>query len=47
MISADSKVQSAAVDCQLATENLFLAAHGKGLGACYMGYLLFANTAGP
>jgi nitroreductase len=42
VISADTKVPGAAVDCQLAAENLFLAAHAKGLGTCYMGFLLFA-----
>jgi nitroreductase len=30
------------VDCQLAAENLFLAAHAKGLGTCYMGFLTMA-----
>jgi nitroreductase len=33
----------AAVDCQLAAENLFLAAHAKGLGTCYMGFVLVAR----
>ena len=42
VISADTKVPGAAVDCQLAAENLFLAAHAKGLGTCYMGFLLLA-----
>ncbi len=42
VISADQNVPGAAVDCQLAMENLFLAAHAKGLGTCYMGFLLFA-----
>jgi nitroreductase len=42
VISADAKVPGAPVDCQLAAENLFLAAHAKGLGTCYMGFLLFA-----
>jgi len=42
VISADTKVPGATVDCQLAAENLFLAAHAKGLGTCYMGFLLFA-----
>jgi nitroreductase len=41
-ISADTKVPGAAVDCQLAIENLFLAAHARSLGTCYMGFLLFA-----
>ncbi len=42
VISADQNVPGAAVDCQLAMENLFLAAHAKGLGTCYMGFLVFA-----
>ena len=42
VISGDSKVQGALVDCQLAAENLFLAAHAKGLGTCYMGLLTLA-----
>jgi nitroreductase len=42
VISADQNVPGATVDCQLAAENLFLAAHAKGLGSCYMGFLLFA-----
>jgi nitroreductase len=42
VISADAKVPGAAVDCQLAIENLFLAAHAESLGTCYMGFLLFA-----
>ena len=28
------------LDCQWAAENLFLAAHAKGLGTCYMGFVL-------
>ena len=42
VIQADSSVPGAPVDCQLAMENLLLAAHGRGLGACYMGFLLLA-----
>ncbi len=42
VVSADQAVPGAPVDCQLATENLLLAAHAKGLGACYMGFLLFS-----
>ena len=42
VIQADSKVPGAPVDCQLAMENLLLSAHAKGLGACYMGFLLMA-----
>ena len=39
VISGDTKVPGAMLDCQLAAENLFLAAHAKGLGTCYMGFL--------
>ncbi len=39
VISGDARVPGAMVDCQLAAENLFLAAHAKGLGTCYMGFL--------
>lgn len=42
VIAADQSVPGAPVDCQLAAANLLLAAHAKGLGACYMGFLLFS-----
>jgi nitroreductase len=42
VISADSNVPGAPVDCQLAMQNLLLSAHARGLGACYMGFLLLA-----
>lgn len=42
VISGDTRAPSTAIDCQLAAENLFLAAHAKGLGTCYMGFLLMA-----
>jgi len=42
VISGDTKVPGAMLDCQLAAENLFLAAHAKGLGTCYMGFLTLA-----
>ncbi len=42
VICGDTKVPGALFDCQLAAENLLLAAHAKGLGACYMGFLLLA-----
>jgi nitroreductase len=42
VISGDRKVPGAMIDCQLAAENLFLAAHAKGLGTCYMGLLTLA-----
>jgi len=42
VISGDTKVPGAVIDCQLAAENLFLAAHAKGLGTCYMGFLTLA-----
>lgn len=31
------------LDCLLAAENLILAAHAKGLGTCFMGFLLLAR----
>jgi nitroreductase len=42
VISCDTKVPGGMIDCQLAAENLFLAASAKGLGTCYMGFLLLA-----
>jgi len=42
VICGDTRVPGAMFDCQLAAENLLLAAHAKGLGACYMGFLLLA-----
>jgi nitroreductase len=39
-ISGNAQAPSTAIDCQLAAENLFLAAHAKGLGTCYMGFLV-------
>ena len=44
VISGDVKVPGAMFDCQLAAENLFLSAHAKGLGTCYMGFLLLAGA---
>ena len=41
-IHGDSRVPAAMIDCQLAAENLFLAAHARGLGSCYMGFLTMA-----
>jgi nitroreductase len=43
LIYGDVQVPSAMIDCQLTIENLFLAAHAKGLGTCYMGFLLLAR----
>ncbi len=43
LINGDVQVPSAMIDCQLAIENLFLAAHAKSLGTCYMGFLLLAR----
>ena len=40
-ISGDRQAPTPMIDCQLAAENLFLAAQAKGLGTCYMGFLLF------
>jgi nitroreductase len=42
VITGDTKSPSTAIDCQLAAENLFLAAHANGLGTCYMGFLAMA-----
>ncbi len=33
----------ARIDCVLAAENLLLAAHARGLGSCYMGFLLIVQ----
>lgn len=46
VISGDAEAPAAAIDCQLAAENLFLAAHAKGLGTCYMGLLLMQGKNG-
>jgi nitroreductase len=43
-ISGNTQAPIAAIDCQLAAENLFLAAHAKGLGTCYMGFLLMLGA---
>jgi nitroreductase len=43
VISGNPQTPSAMIDCQLAAQNLFLAAHAKGLGTCYMGWLLMAS----
>jgi nitroreductase len=43
VISADTRVLTAMIDCQLAAENLFLAAHAKGLGTCYIGFVLLGR----
>lgn len=42
VISGNTRAPSTTIDCQLAAENLFLAAHAKGLGTCYMGFLVMA-----
>jgi nitroreductase len=42
LIHGDVQAPSAMIDCQLAIENLFLAARARGLGTCYMGFLLLA-----
>jgi nitroreductase len=41
VITADKAAPVAKIDSQLAIENLFLAAHAKGLGTCYIGWLFF------
>ena len=43
VISGDKSNPIAAADCHLAAENLFLAAHARGLGTCYMGFLTMAR----
>ena len=43
-ISGPAKNPIAPIDCQLAAENLFLAAHARGLGTCYMGFLLMLGA---
>jgi nitroreductase len=43
-ISGNTQAPIAAIDCQLAAENLFLTAHAKGLGTCYMGFLLMLGA---
>jgi nitroreductase len=43
VISGNDRVGSAAFDCQLAAENLFLTAHAKGLGTCCMGFLMLSQ----
>jgi nitroreductase len=42
VISGDTRAPATTIDCQLAAENLFLAAHANGLGTCYMGFLVMA-----
>ena len=44
VISGNIQAPIASIDCQLAAENLFLAAHAKGLGSCYMGFLLMMGA---
>jgi nitroreductase len=41
-ICGNTQAPSAPIDCQLAAQNLFLAAHARGLGTCYMGFLTMA-----
>jgi len=43
VITADKGNPSAMLDCNLAMENIFLAAHAQGLGTCYMGFLFFGR----
>lgn len=43
VITAPKENNIAVYDCQLAAENIFLAAHAKGLGSCYMGFLFFGQ----
>lgn len=42
VIAGNKNIPGAMYDCQLAAENLFLAAHAMGLGTCYMGFLQLA-----
>ncbi|MBI5094040.1 MAG: nitroreductase family protein [Candidatus Hydrogenedentes bacterium] len=43
LINGKTETLTALIDCQLAAENLFLAAHARGLGTCYMGFLLYGR----
>lgn len=43
VITGNIKAPTAMTDCQLAAENLFLAAHARSLGSCYMGFLGLAS----
>jgi len=43
VIAGNKQAPAAMIDCQMAAENLFLAAHAKGLGTCYMGFLLLGR----
>lgn len=44
VIQGPAGSQVAAIDCVLAAENLILAAHARGLGNCYMGFLMVASS---
>jgi len=43
VVQAPAGNQVAAIDCLLATENLILATHARGLGSCYMGFLVMGR----
>ena len=43
VIFGDERSPVAVNDCHLAAENLFLSAHARGLGTCYMGFLLMVR----
>lgn len=43
VIQGDRRSPIASLDCLLAAENLILAAHAKGLGTCFMGFVLLAK----
>ena len=43
VIQAPRGNQIGLLDCVLAAENLILAAHARGLGTCFMGFLLLAR----
>ncbi len=43
VIQGDRRSPIASLDCLLAAENLILAAHAKGLGTCFMGFVMLAK----
>lgn len=43
LIQGPTGNQTATMDCLLAAENLMLAAHAKGLGTCFIGFVLLAR----
>lgn len=43
LIHGPGHAPTALIDCQLAAANLLLAAHARGLGTCYAGFVLFGR----